>query len=494
MEARQQLDSAFDDVATAVDGGMQPTEAVIKIAKARRFGPGQGEILGRLFNTGQTTVQLFSSDDPAEKIAGCELVDNEKVRAALESQKVATTYAATPVSSEYDLPPLAVIQKRAEAIMAEFVAPEIHRKAAYWHRNAAPDPIAPAPAVDTSLNAAVRTVAELQHKAAKASEYVSGICKEAGAAVEKFLDFMGRVDSPSQSFIKKTSIESFDPKVANMMDRLKPFFANPEGHDELTAEIPLDTRGLSERQAQGYKLAQAAAWAQHDAIEALELQEALETQLAEKIAGTLRQPGQVCIGDDPFDDINGLNKQAFLGSAMAGMFGAGAGRTAVNSQSGPDPNRIRAYLHQLDNPSHAQRLNAIHARTGVEQLMATDPVLSGYHPDDVTEAYNSLVSAAPRGANQQLWLQSMMRRMLAQGGALDPDDVGTNVIGTEKALMDNQNPRLYQQTAPPPGFPSAPKGPMDRLQGGIDAAWGQQFGGPAQPAADQATTEMGTPA
>ena len=27
-----------------------------------------------------------------------------------------------------------------------------------------------------------------------------------------------------------------------------------------------------------------------------------------------------------------------------------------------------------------------------------------------------------------------------------------------------------------------------------DTAWGQQFGGPAQPAADQATTEMGTPA
>lgn len=496
-EARQQLDSAFDEVAAAVDDGVEPTAAVIKVAQRHKLGPGYGETLGRLFNTGQTTVQRLGGTDPAEKIAECPLVDTVEVRRSLEQKEAADQFAAIPVSTDYERPPLDVIRKRAEAKLAEFVAPPLAKKPEYWHRHAPLEAPATAPEIDNSLNLAIDKIATIRREVSKVREYVGGICKHAGEQVEKFLHFMRRTDAPTPAWLQKEAQDNWDKDVDDVMERLKDFLPPFGGCQQ---HLELNTRG------EAYRLAKEAAEAQILALAALEEQDEFEALAATKIAELLRQPGQVCLGDDPFDDINGLDKQAFLGPAMSGALAGGMGRSMAGQNADSQmPSRVQSYLHALNNPAHEQRLGAIHARTAVEQLMATDPVLRGYHADDVTEAYNQLIQAAPRGANQSMWLQSMLRRVLGQGGALDPDDVKSNVYGTDKALLEQaQGPRMYESQQRPPELAStAPRGgPLDRLQGaygaaeqGVDKLMGNEPapGAGASQQTDQTTNNFGAP-
>ena len=67
-------------------------------------------------------------------------------------------------------------------------------------------------------------------------------------------------------------------------------------------------------------------------------------------------------------------------------------------------------------------------------MLTHDPVLSGYHRDEVLGAFNEVSQLAPRASQQPLLMNALLRKRLQQG-ALDPFDVGS-IVSTEKGLME----------------------------------------------------------
>jgi hypothetical protein len=92
----------------------------------------------------------------------------------------------------------------------------------------------------------------------------------------------------------------------------------------------------------------------------------------------------------------------------------------------------------------------------LEDLMTNDPVIRGYSPDDVIQAYNDIVDTAPRAADQRMLLQGLMRRHLSGESTTDPFDVQQNILGSEKLLGETQDAPAQIKLAPTPGRTVAP--------------------------------------
>ena len=119
--------------------------------------------------------------------------------------------------------------------------------------------------------------------------------------------------------------------------------------------------------------------------------------------------------DKPFDIMDfdkppEARKIAGVGQTLLNMLtGAISGRAAA-TKPGPDGSAVRAYLHELDDRQHAQSLQAIRMRSAVEQLMAADPALRAYHPDEVLSAVNEISRTAPQLQGSSMQMAATMPR------------------------------------------------------------------------------------
>jgi hypothetical protein len=83
---------------------------------------------------------------------------------------------------------------------------------------------------------------------------------------------------------------------------------------------------------------------------------------------------------------------------------------------GPDDNtRLNKVVSQLNDPEHEMRLREINTQSMLQDLMLNDDVISGYHPDEVTGAFNDIAQISPSVADQRMLMQSLLRKRLQQG-------------------------------------------------------------------------------
>jgi len=74
------------------------------------------------------------------------------------------------------------------------------------------------------------------------------------------------------------------------------------------------------------------------------------------------------------------------------------------------------------NVEHLTNLRKIRAETMLADFLVNDDVLSSYHPEDVTMAYNELAQLSPRAALQAAIIRPLLRKRM-QSGALEPFEV-----------------------------------------------------------------------
>ena len=91
--------------------------------------------------------------------------------------------------------------------------------------------------------------------------------------------------------------------------------------------------------------------------------------------------------------------------------------------------------HIVDNyPEHANKIQGIRTRAMLDDLMANDPVISGYERDEVLQAFNHLSELAPQSImTSNMLTKSLMRKYLEQGQMLDTFDVD-QLLGAENKL------------------------------------------------------------
>lgn len=115
------------------------------------------------------------------------------------------------------------------------------------------------------------------------------------------------------------------------------------------------------------------------------------------------------------------------GSPGAGMLSAIAGPTVggiVGSQLGkaisPGDDAEAEAVGEIFDPAHEAELTKIRTQAMMSDFMSNDPVISTYDPEEVTAAYNQIVSMAPRSAQQPAIMRGMIRKMLQQQDAMEP--------------------------------------------------------------------------
>lgn len=96
-----------------------------------------------------------------------------------------------------------------------------------------------------------------------------------------------------------------------------------------------------------------------------------------------------------------------------------AGRSMLQSipllagEEKPDPTAklLETATTGID-PVHEAELNAIEAEGVLQDMLATDPVISTYDPDEVLDAYNEVARFAPQSVRQPLVLRGYLRKYL----------------------------------------------------------------------------------
>ncbi len=113
-------------------------------------------------------------------------------------------------------------------------------------------------------------------------------------------------------------------------------------------------------------------------------------------------------------------------AALGGLLGAVWGQTKQ-----PNPVVTAA---DIINPEDEAAMRGADAQVTLVDLLANDEVISTYPREDVIKAYNDLAGLLPNAATQPVILRPLLRKMLQQGGVVDPFDLKP-VESTEKDLL-----------------------------------------------------------
>ena len=138
------------------------------------------------------------------------------------------------------------------------------------------------------------------------------------------------------------------------------------------------------------------------------------TILGEVLASGKPFPGSAKSAANCLSDI--LTKEAIdVGSATLGMLGA------VGLSGEPDMKKYEtSAINQLRDPVHEAEMSSAKVRAMLNDFLANDEVLSTYPEDKVLSSYNQLANMAPTAAQQPAIMRSLLRRMVQQGGVVEP--------------------------------------------------------------------------
>jgi len=93
-------------------------------------------------------------------------------------------------------------------------------------------------------------------------------------------------------------------------------------------------------------------------------------------------------------------------------------------------------VRMSDDPTQVTKLRAIRSKALLNELMSSDPVISGYDPNAVLKAFNEISLLAPRVSDQPAMLRGLLSRQL-ELGRTEPFEAG-QVVDTEKSLKQTE--------------------------------------------------------
>ncbi len=433
-DTENKLLAAIGTTSDLVNGGMRPNDAIVKAAQDHQVTPGCINLLVHAYNTGRTAKQRNSATDPFEKSADFELADAATILERLYPDRVKSAAAIrqeTTVSTDYDISPTGLLGRRASREKAA--------RAVDWSMGPKPPPL---PRDDT---VAQRRIMGDQQRTIKTAEEDR---RKASAAMDKAASTLGELTE----YFRGPDCQPIPVVRENVM--LLHGGVGERIFDQLIKPHPVSKFAMH-KQAHVGPLPAAVGTPYRLVARLIDELAAVDTLTAtsEKSAAAAQQQAEVLLG--PFSGpvrsaLGGLplaEKEAkFGGIPFSGAIGATAGYIAGGLKDPSDSSRLRSSLDQLTDPNHEGELRKIRAQSTLQDLLLNDQHISGYDPQDALDAYNDIVSMAPRAQDQKLLLQSLMRRRLTQG-ALDPFEVD-QLLGMEGKLR--QNSQVPQAPSPMP--------------------------------------------
>lgn len=81
-----------------------------------------------------------------------------------------------------------------------------------------------------------------------------------------------------------------------------------------------------------------------------------------------------------------------------------------------DKDALQTALSDIASPDHEQKLKQIAVKANLQKLLTQDPVIKGYTPQQVAEAFNQYAQLSPNSIDRDLPVRMGLRRQLSQDG------------------------------------------------------------------------------
>lgn len=102
-------------------------------------------------------------------------------------------------------------------------------------------------------------------------------------------------------------------------------------------------------------------------------------------------------------------------AALAGAAGYGKGQKPAAPTT---PSKLDQYALALSNPQHEAALSSVRTRASLQELLATDPVISASDRAEVVRSFNELSQHAPRAVEHTAVLRAALRQMLTNNTSI----------------------------------------------------------------------------
>jgi len=414
--SEQLIGDALVKVADLVNDGMHPDDAIVKIASAERIPAGHVRLMVRAYNNGRSVGHFKNAGDLEEKAAAFDIADGSIILERMfpsEFKSASVHHEETAVSGDYSMSPAGWRGRREKAAAAKVEPVDLQKawgleKAAEYPRQ-------------LKDRRALSHVGDMRRHAETHRHQAIKLAYDVANSVDAVTDYFRMADSlPFQQVRENVTLVLGTPGT-KLMDKLAnehPQFTKRAGRPHnVNWELPpysLIKQAL-ERVSEFNTSREAMDGAEKFASE----------QSQEALRPFVQRPEHSVITGSVWEDPSQTEKQAVgpiglgLGGAIAGGVGGFAQKFAPKSKD----ELIDDRMDDLAGTEHEQSLRGIQSKTMLHDLMMNDPVISGYDPDQVVDAYNQISQMAPRATHRRLMAQTLLRKYLEQGQTLDPFDI-----------------------------------------------------------------------
>lgn len=425
-QTEAKLMSAVEKTANYVADGLDPNDAIVKAAQDCGIAQGAIQLVVHAYNTGRTTKQRLQGHDALEKSAEFALADTDVVLEKLYPQTVKTAaqqQLVTAVDPGYFCSPRAVLSRRDAPVMIKAAAAS-----------------APVPTLPVEPLAAVKKadacVRQLRRELEQQRGQLSVTRDKFAVAVDVLTDYFRQPNAVPLRQVRETGALLYGQPALDLLSHIT---NGRPGFDKLADAHP--RRDDDATQAPYTHLERALSLATDVTSQRVAFEK--QAQAVEQQAGVLLRPFvQPSLASqsilDPVTCSPDGEKQAGLGSGLLGVAGTmsllndvtGDIAKGVTPQDGGD--MAKSQLANLTDPEHEAKLRSLDTQSNLTDLITRDDVLKGYHPEEISEAFNDIVQLSPRIADQKLLLQAALRKRLQQG-SLDQFELD-QMLGMEDKL------------------------------------------------------------
>ena len=417
-ETEEKLMQAVSQAAGFVEAGCSPNEAIVKAAKATGVPSGAIDTLVHAYNTGKTNSIRLSNEGLLSKVAEFELADSNAVLEQLHGQTKQASVVDTRVAEIYSQPP------RREPPVDTWL-----EKAA-----AACQPVLPQ---YMSAKTASAGSQRLRNAVTTAHDKLTCEREKLAAAVDRIASYFYEPDAMPLSQVLDTArlcLAADEVAVLSHITKDRPGFSKVANFRPRRADDVLGRPYCDLREAAG--------------LATTVSQCLLDVEAAEKQAGDLSfsvaglQPAisipeisfttTSCLPEDELEKTGGVAGMGLAGYGLMSAIGDVHGDVAQGIKPRSSSDATQKALEQITDPEHEGKLRGLESQATMADLVNHDDVISGYHPDEIADAYDSIVQLSPRIANQKLLLQAALRRQLQQG-SLDTFDLD-QILGMDEKL------------------------------------------------------------
>jgi hypothetical protein len=145
---------------------------------------------------------------------------------------------------------------------------------------------------------------------------------------------------------------------------------------------------------------------------------------------------------DPKKKDDGGTLGSFSGT-LAGLGKImGGGDSLLADKATQSGQKSKAFMN-ITSPEHENQLQQIKSRGVLNDLILNDPVISGYDPHEVAQAYNQIAELAPNFTGSNAAMQAMLRKRLEAGQLADFDV--KQILELEKTRAESLKSNLEAQ-------------------------------------------------